>query len=58
MCRNLRIVETVYDGFIVVLNEDGIEIAYEGKACCPKRLQKWLEENEPEKQFCFYYEAV
>lgn len=50
---------TTYDGFIICShkNDSNIE-AYEGKAMCPKTLQKWLEINKPIELDMFYTEAI
>lgn len=49
---------TKYDGFIITLSKNGNIRCYEGKALCPKYLQKWLESNEPIILSAFHNEAI
>ncbi len=53
-----KVFRTKYDGFIITLSKTGIIHGYEGKALCPKYLQKWLDGNDPIELDAFYADAV
>ena len=53
-----KVFRTKYDGFIIILNKTGTIHGYEGKALCPKYLQKWLEKNDSIELSAFFMDAV
>jgi hypothetical protein len=53
----MNVYHTTYDSYYIVV-ENGKTSAYEGKALCPPRVDKWLKSNKPTELNCFYYEAI
>jgi hypothetical protein len=56
MAKFKKVIRSTYDGYITVVWSKSVAV-YEGVGLCPPQIKKWLRENDPEHQDCFWNEV-